>query len=488
MPRRSDAAAVEYLIRQVEDLKDRIKIMESAPKLRHASLEASAIPVFDGDGRLKQVIGLQPDGSYGDRVVESGAQPAPSAPILEPTTGAISVTWDGHTDQDGPVPQAFGRTQALAAPGTPDSADFSQAAHLSSIYSAEGGTTVIRATPGPWTVWLVMVGPDGATASPPSAPSSTTVDHVVNEDDLRSRIEDLTGGRLEDAAYESLMSHLAEHVRVRAVNIEARTIGSEHLAVGALDGEVITGALLQSHRDPDVGTKISDEAIFAFDDDGRVSLWLDGKRNRVRGELVFESDHGGELHMRQFPAEDLFSNGRPGEMLPGLAFVDPSRGKGDAGLFVNEDGTLFLVGASSTRGRAQLIGEWSVSGLNVFGSRFTVDPSASVGGPASVIPLQGGWRSPQAYPAQQPRFVRLGNVVFLKGALLTPSGGGSDAVAGSVPAPPYVRRLATSHATSAGSPSPVTVQISASGALSVLDGGQLPVTNVNLDGLFYFLD
>lgn len=308
MPRRNPLAVeVGKLSAEVEKLRAQVKAMHTQPRLANASLEGTSIPVTDGRGNVMHRIGSQGDGSYGDVAVASGPQPKPSAPRLTPGTGTISVRWDGRAEYGAP-PKAFGRVEVWGAPGA--DAAISDATHLSSIYSREGGSTTVRATDGPWTVWLRMVGPDGATVSIWSEPATATLEKLVDEDDIRARLDAFAGGELDDAAYSSLMARLGEFLIVRAGQIDANAIEAMHIAAGAIDGQVITGATVQTQRHATRGTKMTNEGFVGYSASGGVTVWIDGEQVRLSAPTTIID---GDIEARSLALRGALTVGTSGE-------------------------------------------------------------------------------------------------------------------------------------------------------------------------------
>lgn len=488
MPREDMLHLVRRLEQEISSLQKQVKTLQSVPVLRHASIDDTGLPVIGADGRVKQIIGRQADGSYGDRAVQSSHQPRPSAPSLDVSSGAIGVSWDGVAD--GPVPHGFGRVEVWGAPG--ESATPDQARHLSSIYSREGGTTAVKATPGAWRFWLRMVGPDGHTASQWSTSVDAEVSALVDEADIRKRLEDFAGGSLDDATYANLMSELAQHLRVEAVHILAGQVQAVHLAVGAVDGQLITGAHIQTHAEPNRGVKILGEesAIVAFDDDGAVSLWLDGETNRFAGTLSVKSSGTGHVEVRPHLVDEISAGlDDGGAVYTGLGF----HADGDmwaAGVFIQESTGRLTVTAGTGPGgrpRAWMVGDYSADTLEAL-DELTAAEGCRVGSTADPFSFLNGWRSPSGYGGERAAHSRLGNMIFLRGSTLTPSAGSNADPIAVLPPPSHPRRVAATHATSSASAyGPVVLEIDTTGELRALDGGALPQTNINFDGCFYYL-
>lgn len=260
---RSDRDFPREMGERVAALEEQVKTLQSVSHLTNASLEDTGIPVYDRDGQTRAVLGRQPDGSHGASVVEAGPQPAPSAPVLEAGTGTISVEWTGGLlDATARVPRVFGRVEVWAAPES-GADDPTQGKRLGAIHDREGGTTPIRATPGEWRVWLRMVGPDGKRVSGFSQAATVRIDALVDEQNISDWINAFSDGDLPDAAYNNLAARLGRFIEVEAGNITANAIQSQHIAFGAMDGQIITAPLVQSHEG-DQGWKLRPDGTAAF--------------------------------------------------------------------------------------------------------------------------------------------------------------------------------------------------------------------------------
>ncbi|MFB7742484.1 hypothetical protein [Streptomyces sp. NPDC056132] len=80
---------------EIADLKRRLDQLTRSTQLGSSSIENGAIQVYDATGSLRAVIGQQPDGTTGAIPVNGPPPPAPSAPLVAPIIGGLTVTWDG---------------------------------------------------------------------------------------------------------------------------------------------------------------------------------------------------------------------------------------------------------------------------------------------------------------------------------------------------------------------------------------------------------
>lgn len=84
------------LPRELARMDRRIRDLERTMRLKNSGFHGS-IPIYDRDGLLRLLIGLQADGTYA--LTESGGlkPPLPARPVLTALPAAASVTWSGLT-------------------------------------------------------------------------------------------------------------------------------------------------------------------------------------------------------------------------------------------------------------------------------------------------------------------------------------------------------------------------------------------------------
>lgn len=81
--------------RILANLEKRVERAERSSRLSHASIENTALQVYDGAGSLRGILGQQVDGTTAVNVVNGAAPPQPSAPIVTSVLGGVTVSWDG---------------------------------------------------------------------------------------------------------------------------------------------------------------------------------------------------------------------------------------------------------------------------------------------------------------------------------------------------------------------------------------------------------
>lgn len=125
-------------------LERQITRLQRSSRLSHASLEGSAIQVYDETGSLRAVVGQQADGSSGVIAVNAPPPPQPSRPFASPTLGGIAVTWDGTFLEEIAAPLDFARVEVHI--GSTSGFIISDTTLRATMESPQGGTLIITAT------------------------------------------------------------------------------------------------------------------------------------------------------------------------------------------------------------------------------------------------------------------------------------------------------------------------------------------------------
>jgi hypothetical protein len=146
--------------------------LERAPRLRNASLEGTALNVYNPDGTLVQVIGQQSDGTYTTTDLNGPTPPVPSTPIVSTKPAIMTVRWDGQTADGSAVPLDFAHVDvhySTVSGFTP-----SDATRATAIALRNGGSATLPMAAGTYYVRLTMVSRSGV-ESGPSAEVTVTV-------------------------------------------------------------------------------------------------------------------------------------------------------------------------------------------------------------------------------------------------------------------------------------------------------------------------
>ncbi|MEU3704689.1 hypothetical protein AB0E82_20670 [Streptomyces anulatus] len=162
-------------------LERQVARMQRSTRLGHASIEDAALQVYDQDGSLRAIIGLQQDGTSGITVVNGPPPPAPAAPTVLPSLSGVAVAWTGTFADAAAAPMDFSRVEihTTAVPDTP----LGTATLKATLESPRGGTVLVTAAQ-PVYVRLVARNTSGAPSEPSAAAGPVGPAPVVAEDIL----------------------------------------------------------------------------------------------------------------------------------------------------------------------------------------------------------------------------------------------------------------------------------------------------------------
>ncbi|WP_098894153.1 hypothetical protein [Streptomyces sp. t99] len=162
-------------------LERQVARMHRSTRLSHASLEDTALQVYDQDGSLRAIIGQQQDGTSGITVVNGPPPPQPAVPAVLPSLGGVAVAWTGAWADAVAAPLDFSRVEVhtTAAPDTP----LGTATMKATLESPRGGTVLVTATQ-PVYVRLVARNTSGTASAPSAAVGPVGPAAVVAEDIL----------------------------------------------------------------------------------------------------------------------------------------------------------------------------------------------------------------------------------------------------------------------------------------------------------------
>lgn len=212
----------------------RIKKLEAAartPQLQNASITGTSITVYDDDGEtVLQRIGKQGDGTAGVVHVNGPTPPVPTAPVVTAATLGLTVTWDGATADDIPLPADFDHVAVHVSTTdgfTPDGGT------LRATLNRAGDISLTPLTTDPHYVVLVAYSASGV-ASDPSVQTAGTPDAVVSTDILDGIV---TTAKLADDA-------------VTQAKIAAAAVGTTEIADDAVTTpKVVAGAIQTAQLD-----------------------------------------------------------------------------------------------------------------------------------------------------------------------------------------------------------------------------------------------
>jgi len=228
-------------------LERRVERLTRASRLASASIEGTAVQVYDEAGSLRAVLGVQSDGTTAANIVNGPPPPAPSDPVVTSVLGGIIVTWDGTFAAGAVMPLDWQRVEvhaSIAPVYEPVPATLQ-----TTIETAQGATVVVSCD-APVYVRLVARNTSGAasTASATVGPFGPTP--VVADDILDGIVTTL---KLADDA-------------VTEAKIAAAAVGTTALQDGAVLEEKLAANAVTTAKLADqviTETKLADDAVTA---------------------------------------------------------------------------------------------------------------------------------------------------------------------------------------------------------------------------------
>ncbi len=136
---------IRTIARDITGINRRLTAVERAPKLAHSSYVGSQV-VYDEDGNVRQIAGLQEDGTYTTRDTNAEPSPVPSVPYVQSAVGGIFIQWDGFTSEPEitfwPIDFSHIEVHVSVDP------DFepTDATEIASFHSPKGGTITYQTT------------------------------------------------------------------------------------------------------------------------------------------------------------------------------------------------------------------------------------------------------------------------------------------------------------------------------------------------------
>jgi hypothetical protein len=242
--------------RLVAEHDKRIAALEAGGRtaqLAHSSIENGYINAYDNDGRLRQVLGRQPDGTWGASHHNAPPPDPPSAPQLTPGMSSLIVTWDGTQADGAPYSVDFDHVNVYIL--DEDNPDFAVASGTLAGEISQLETKYPLAPLDSATVYAVRftavntsgaesdAGP-GATAQPNQVVAQDLLDGIVDTVNLaddavkRAKIDAAAVGETE-IADESVSTPKLVAAAVEAAKIAAGAVLAEKIAADAVTAEKI---------------------------------------------------------------------------------------------------------------------------------------------------------------------------------------------------------------------------------------------------------
>ncbi|MFE2346135.1 phage tail protein [Kitasatospora cineracea] len=179
--------ALDELARRIAALEAALPELSRASPLAYSSVDDGALSVT-ANGRLRAIIGQQPDGTTAVNVVNGPPPPTPATPTAVGVLGGVRASWDGQFTGGEPTPLDFTRVEVHAST---TGADFTPGPDTlaGTIESPQGGSVLVPTTV-PVTV-LLMARSSSGKASEPSGTASAAPSKVVADEVLAGIVNEL---------------------------------------------------------------------------------------------------------------------------------------------------------------------------------------------------------------------------------------------------------------------------------------------------------
>lgn len=213
-----------------------------------------------------------------------------------------------------------------------------------------------------------------------------------------------------------ITAHEGEFEKIRAGMLAANSITSDNIQAGAIDGQVITGATLQTSRSPNRGLHINSEGLEVFDSNGGRTMHISANTGSIQiaGRLG-RADTWSETFFNDITwdrtGSDYFDGWRAGV---GLAFS--SKRNADW-----KDGAIFLVSSPEGVPGVRVQSPWRASASRGYPSHMHVSPETvrtvvyGVGYDDSTYAVQYLSRTEGGIKVQGAEVtVQLGNTCFIQ--------------------------------------------------------------------------
>ena len=318
--------------------------LATKPQLAYSSIEAGSVRSYDEHGNLRLVVGEQGDGTQSITVVDGPPPASPSRPSVAVDGPIITTVWDGELAGVEELPKDFQHIEVHVTPVPGDGTVLG----VSTIEGRDGGqATVAVSQSGSYEVALVAVSQAGKRSAPSEAVTVEVT--LVDIDGALKLVKESADGKNRltwdpaqpPAQYEGSAgdtwfqtsddgivaqyrwtgavweSQTLTHEVIASIDlgkatvgeldggrIEANTIQTEQIAAGAIDGQVITGATVQTARN---GRRVvmTEAGISAFDDSGTEQVRIRAGESFFRGDL--EADRLTSRGQARFEGETTLS-------------------------------------------------------------------------------------------------------------------------------------------------------------------------------------
>lgn len=222
-------------------LKKRLDRLERGSRLASASIEDTAVQVYDGAGSLRTIVGLQGDGTSGVNVVNGGPPPLPSTPTVAPALGGIAVGWDGTSADSSPLPLDWARIEVHAS-GTAVF-DPTQDTLQATMETPQGAISYLPVT-GPTWVRILARNTSGTPSTATAAVGPYSPTPVAGE----IGIGEIVATMISDGAVTTpkLFANAVTTAKLAAGSVDAVALKADAITGKVITGGSMTGSLIQT--------------------------------------------------------------------------------------------------------------------------------------------------------------------------------------------------------------------------------------------------
>lgn len=299
----------DKLARRIDGIEREVRSLATQPRLKHSSIDDGALELRDIHGNTAGYIGTQFDGTVTAASVGGTWPASPFVPLVTPIPGGLRVYWDGTYWDESFARMDFRRVTVHAVTDVDHLDPLDQTQIVGEMTSATGGEITVSLPIVEHFVALVAW-TDAGKFSEPSEPGFGTPLELFDEaalDGINAEIAALNA----EVADAPVVFRQPEQPVVEAGKksvwfdtdadnvphfydgaawttllfgeqaLAANAVVAETIATGALDGKVITGALIQTALAEEFGIKLIDNNFIAYDPTGTPTFVIDGDTGQV---------------------------------------------------------------------------------------------------------------------------------------------------------------------------------------------------------------
>ncbi|MFJ3793556.1 hypothetical protein [Kitasatospora sp. NPDC090091] len=223
-------------------LDQRLTNLERAAQLPYSAARGQ-LHVVDDAGTIISTVGRQADGTVGVTVAASPPPPTPLAPLVQPATAALNVTWDGQWVDAYSSPLNLSHVEVHVGEG----ADFTPSPQSMAATLAAAGASITLATTTYTPLWVRLVAVNAAGArGPASAATKGTALKVVSDDLVDGIIGELQIANSAITAAKIALGAINSSAIAEAA-ITASKIGQAAVIAGKLAADSVTPGTIASN-------------------------------------------------------------------------------------------------------------------------------------------------------------------------------------------------------------------------------------------------